>query len=211
MKLGCRWQPGDAPPVVVTASHVPKVPGAWGRCDAPRISGDNATLGDCVETAAANAVQTALARADLPGRIQNGYVVDLYQRIAGYVPGQPATDRGTNPADLWRYWEATPIGGYRLAGVSGIAPVAEAAIREAIIETGGVFLVVALSVEQQAQFVWEPVGTPGSWGYHALWADSFDGALTFATSWGANLPIDRSFFTTPGFVQGVFQLNLIRA
>ena len=211
MKLGCRWQPGDAPPVAVTAAHVPDVPGAWGRCSAPRISGDNATIGDCVETAAANAVQTALARAGLPGQIANGFVVDLYSRITGYKPGDPATDRGTNPADLFRYCHANAIGGYRLESATGIEPVAEAAIRHAIVQTGGVFLVVALSVEQQAQTVWEPAGTPGSWGYHAVWCDSYDGALTFATSWGADMPIDRSYFTAPGFVQRAFSLNLTRA
>lgn len=170
MKLGCRWQPGDAPPVAVTAAHVPDVPDAWGRCQAPRISGDNATLGDCVETAAANAVQTVMARAGLTGAIHNSYVVDLYSRIAGYRPGEPATDCGTNPADLFAWWRTNPIGGYRLCGVTRLEPVAEAAIREAIVKTGGVLLVVALSVEQQAQTTWQPIGTPGSWGYHAVWA-----------------------------------------
>lgn len=40
--------------------------------------------------------------------------------------------------------------------------------------------------------------------------DAFDGALTFATSWGEDMPIDRSYFTTPDFVNGVFAFDLER-
>lgn len=207
MKLGCRWQPGDIP--IRASANLTPPPGAYGRMpNAPRVEGNNDTISDCVETAAANAVQTALARAGSTTPISNAYVVSLYSAITGYRPGAPATDQGTDPHALFRWWKQNPIAGYKLADAAAFEPTAEDAIRWQIDRAGGVMLVVALSVEQQNQREWRPTGTPGSWGYHAVWADSYDGGLTFATSWGEMIPISRAYFEVPGFVQGVFGLEM---
>ncbi len=211
MRLGSRWDRAAASPIVAGAAQ-PKLPGAYGRVSAcPRVSGNNQTLGDCVETAAANAAQTAMARKSVYGAISNAYVVGLYSAIAGYRPGDPASDQGTDPNALLAYWQTMPIAGYRLAGAARLDPQAEPELRTAIIRSGGVMLIVALSVEQQNQRVWMPVGTPGSWGEHAVWCDSFDGGLSFATSWGEDMPIDRSYFEAPGFVLGAYSFDLVAA
>lgn len=212
MKLGCRVQPGGLPAPSVGAGAVPVVPGAYGRLiSTPRVQGHNDIYGDCVETMAANAAQTALGRAGVGTPISNNYPEGLYRKLTGFRPGDPASDRGTNPAQLFDWWERNVIAGYRLAGVTRYEPQAEALIRQAIVETGGVALIVELSVEQQNQRVWMPAGTPGSWGVHAIWADSYDGGLTFATSWGEMTPIDRSYFEAPGFVVAAFRLDLVKA
>lgn len=209
MKLGCRWQPSDIP--TRAGADLTPPPGAYGRMpNAPRVEGNNDQIGDCVETAAANAVQTAMARAGITRPISNSYVVSLYSAITGYRPDDPATDQGTDPNALFGWWQDNALAGYKLDSVFRIEPTAEDAIRWQIDRAGGVMLIVALSVEQQNQRQWEPVGTPGSWGEHAVWADSYDGALTFATSWGEMMPISRAYFNARGFVLGVFGLDLVR-
>lgn len=210
MKLGCRWHLGDAPiPRAMASETVP--PYAYGRVsECPRVAGNNNVLSDCVETAAANAVQTAMGRQRFYDPISNGYVARLYSLITGYVAGDAATDQGTDPNALFTWWKQNPIAGYRLADVVAFEPTAEDAIRWQIDRAGGVMLVVALSVEQQNQREWRAAGTPGSWGEHAVWADSYDGGLTFATSWGEMMPISRAYFNAPGFVLGAFGLDIVR-
>jgi hypothetical protein len=209
MKLGCRWNEAEAQPITVGASASLVNLNEYMRITmAPRIMGNNDLIGDCVETAAANAVQTKYARNGTYGPISNGYVEGLYSAITGYVPGNPSTDLGTDPNALFYYWQSTRIGMYRLASAIRLNPQSEPDIRTAIVETGGVMLIVELATEQQNQRVWMPAGVPGSWGGHAVWADSFAGALTFSTSWGEAMPIDRSFFKEPGFVVGAYRLEL---
>lgn len=70
---------------------------------------------------------------------------------------------------------------------------------------------VELATEQQNERVWTPTGTCGSWGGHAVWTDSYEGALTKITSWGAEFYIDRSYFEASGFVVGAYALELVAA
>lgn len=211
MRLGCRWAPETAPPVAPKAEAPVAVPAAWARGDVARVTGHNDIAGDCVEAMAANAVQTAMSRAHLPGTISDDYTLGLYETLTGYRPGQPGTDRGTDPAVLFAWWQANPIGPFKLGAVTSIHPADENTIRRAVVDAGGVALILNLSVDQQNQRVWMPAGQPGSWGGHAVWADEYDGGLSFCTSWGEPIPIDASYFTTPGFMQAVYRLDLQRA
>ena len=177
----------------------------------PRVEGHNDLIGDCVETAACNAVQTARARSGmLAPQISNDLAATLYGEITGYTALNPASDRGTDPDELFAWWRKNPIASYRLGQISAIDPQAEPAIRHVISRAGGIFLVLALGLAQQNQLVWAAAGTPGSWGYHAVWADGYDGALTGCTSWGEAKPMDRSFFAA-GFVVGAYALELVKA
>lgn len=211
MKLGCATQPGTLPPVANVAAAVAPPPSAYARIsEAPRVQGHNDVCGDCVETAASNSVQTALARAGIFTRISDDYPRTLYSNLTGYRDGIPSTDNGTDPMVLFDWWRRNALGGFKLTNLTRLEPTEEGAIRHAIATDGGVYLIVNLSVEQQNQRVWMPAGTPGTWGGHAIWADEYDGGLTFCTSWGEPTPLDRSYFTTPGFVIAAFQLGLTK-
>ena len=207
MKLGCRWQGTPAATAQRVAANLPPV--AYSRIiGTPRVAGHNELIGDCVETAACNAVQTAMAGKGMSGpQISNDLAVTLYGRITGYTALNPASDRGTDPRELFAWWRRNTIAGYRLGRVFPVAPQSEDDVRHVVSTMSGVFLVLALSLAQQNQLVWSAAGTPGSWGYHAVWADDYDGALTTCTSWGEAKPMDRSFFAA-GFVVGAYALDL---
>jgi hypothetical protein len=209
MKLGCRWQ--GAPRAVSRRVATVMPPAAYSRImGTPRVEGHNDQIGDCVETAACNAVQTEMARVGIAGpQISNDLAVSLYSQITGYTALNPASDRGTDPNALFGWWRQNPIAGYRLAQVTPIDPQSEADIRHVVSSAGGIFLVLALGLAQQNQLVWTAAGTPGSWGYHAVWADDYDGALTTCTSWGEAKPMARGFFAA-GFVVAAYALELAK-
>lgn len=209
MKLGCRWHGAPAAPGRRVATIVPPV--AYSRIlGTPRVAGHNDLVGDCVETAACNAVQTEMAKAGMSRpQIANDLAVTLYSRITGYTARDPASDQGTDPDALFAWWRQNSIAGYGLRQIVPVDPKFEADIRHVISRAGGIFLVLALGLAQQNQLVWTAAGTPGSWGYHAVWADSYDGALTFATSWGEAKPIDRGFFVA-GFVAAAYALDIVK-
>ena len=207
MRLGCRWQ--GSPPAATRRVAAFRPPAAYSRIiGTPRVSGHNDQVGDCVETAACNAVQTAMAGRGLSApQISNDLAVSLYSQITGYTALNPASDRGTDPNDLFAWWRKNQVFGYRLTQFAPVDPRSEVDVRHVIATTGGIFFIVALATEQQNQLVWTAAGTPGSWGYHAVWADDYDGALTSCTSWGEAKPIDRSYFDA-GFVVGAYALDL---
>jgi hypothetical protein len=176
----------------------------------PRVEGHNDVVGDCVETAACNAVQTKMAKAGISApQISNDFPVTLYGQITGYTALDPASDQGTDPGALFAWWRKNSIASYRLQQVTPIDPRSESDIRHVVSCAGGIFLVLALGLAQQNQLVWTAAGTPGSWGYHAVWADGYDGALTTCSSWGEAKPIDRSFFAA-GFVVAAYALDVTK-
>jgi hypothetical protein len=209
MKLGLKSSfvaPKNVEPVNVSIEHLD----VYSRImETPRVSGNNQTLGDCFPTGCVNAVQTVMGLAGHYSPIPNTAAVAAYEGMAGYVLGQPETDQGTDPIEGFAWWQANPIAGYKLNKLRSL-PIkfGEGEIRDAILRTGGVGLCLSLSVEQQNQRVWMPAGTPGSWGGHFVWADSYEGDLTKITSWGEEFYIDRSYFDAPGFVVAVYELSL---
>ena len=213
MRLGCRWSVGKHTESLIGAAPASVPANAFSRDEAvPRIAGQNDVLADCVETAAVNIVQTVLGWRGSYGSLGDRLPVRIYRQpmVAGYVPGDPSTDRGTDPERLFSWWEKTPIEGFRLQRLIPLHPQDETAIRNAIAEFGSVMLILALAKEQQNQRVWLPAGTPGSWGYHAMTVDEWDGALTWGTTWGEAQALDRSFFNAE-FVVGAYGCDLIAA
>lgn len=208
MKLGCRFNASVADYAGRAGDSTTQALPAWSRMvDAPRVEGHNDLIGDCVETAGFNAVQTFLARAGSDALISNDFVPEVYSAVTGYTPNNPASDRGTDPEAFFAWWGRNAIAGYKLGRLTRLGPQDENGIRNTISSAGGVFLCIDLAVEQQNEIVWTASGTPGTWGGHAIWCDGFEADLTFATSWGEIKPIDRSYFEQ-GFVTAAFGLEL---
>lgn len=181
---------------------------AWSRIvGAPRVEGYNDTIGDCVETAGFNAVQTQTALGGNMTPIPNHLVPGVYSAVTGYNAANPVTDQGTDPEVFFTWWAQNAISGFRLSNIIRLNPKDESNIRDTIIRKGGVFLCVELATQQQNEIIWTASGTPGSWGGHAVWCDGFEAELTFATSWGQVKPIDRSYFQQ-GFVVAAYGLEL---
>jgi hypothetical protein len=211
MRLGLRWSDENFAPAKLFGA-TPQPDGSYARIGGtPRVTGHNDVIGDCFPTACTNAVQTFLARSKgITVPINDQVPVDAYSGMTGYSPHDPTTDQGTDPTAGFAWWQANPIFGYKLGQATAIAGTDEDGIRKMISTRGGVLLLVALAIQQQAPGTWMASGYPGTWGRHAIWADSFMGALTRATTWGEDQAIDRSFFDQ-GFVLGAYALDLVAA
>lgn len=208
MRLGLH--PGWVPPVVAPRTAAVIYPSSYSRIiETPRVSGENTTLPDCFPTACVNAVQGALARAGDYTPIDNSIAVAAFAGMTGQDPTNP-DDVGTYPDQGFAWWKTNPIAGFKLDSYTPLDISTENEIRGTISfgSCRGVLLCINLSIENQNQRMLLPVGVPGTWGGHAIWADTYDGAVTSVTSWGDSLYIDRSYFAVPGFVTAAYQLEL---
>jgi len=156
-----------------------------------------------------NAIVTQLGRVGEKFEVTDEDALELYERQGGYVLGDPTTDRGTDPVALFDYWRNNVVAGTILYSVARVDHTSEAEVRGTIVSTGGVYLTLNLSIDQQNQRVWMPgPNPPGSWSGHAVWADGYSGEYTAITSWGEEEWIDRSYFETPGYVLGAYCLDV---
>ena len=116
---------------------------------------------------------------------------------------------GTTVSGLFSYWTNTPIDGWLLKSSAPIDPADEVSIRNTILDPtyGGVLLILNLANEQKNQIMWEPAGTPGSWGPHAVWCDEYHEIHSICTSWGKAQWIHQSFFDG-SFVVGAYSMLL---
>jgi hypothetical protein len=206
MKLGVRK---DHLPTPYALTPITQPISAYGRIeDTPRVTGYNNIIGDCFPTACCNAVQTALGRKGVFLQIPNGLPVAVYSAATGYVHGNAATDLGTSPQQMFGWWKSNAINGYKSNNPTCYPGGNSAFMRQLIQEKGGAIAIIGLAVQQQNERVWSATGVPGTWGWHAVWIDMFDGLLTFCTSWGLSQPIDESFFAK-GFVDQIWDVDLI--
>lgn len=209
MKLGMPklWTPKFIP--VHAAVGLQPPPLAYGRQqNAQRIEGFNDTIGDCMPTGIINGVIDFLALRGTPmSTVPNSLAQDIYSDVTGYVAGDASTDNGTDPDQMWAWWMQHPILGWKLSAPPGLVdPRNDWAVKTALNADGFIGLVLALALEQQNELIWTATGRPGSWGYHYVNCDGYDGPYT-ATSWGLEKQIDESFFDG-GFVAQVYKFTL---
>lgn len=183
----------DAPAEV---SWITKVP-SW-----PMYLND--TLGDCVPAAMAHVAQQETFYA---GSVFMPLDIDVevaYEKIGGYVPGDPSTDNGCDMLTALNYWRNSGIGGHRIAAFMALDPKNLNQVRQAIQLFGSVFAGVGLPVSAQNQNAWTVAdgglqsgvanNQPYSWGGHCvpIFAQSPQ-SLTCVT-WGETLKISHNFF-----------------
>lgn len=212
MKLGCILTPETKAKHAVMAMAPAVLLPAWTRIiGTPRILGGNNSIGDCVIVSGFNALQTYLARKGIFAPLPEDLPPEIYSEITGYVPGDPSTDKGTNPEDFLAWWQANAICGYKLKNFQRLNPADLNGIRNAIVNTGGVSICSALSLQQEGQQIWKPVGTPGTWGGHMTFVDSYEADLFYETSWGDEYQIEDDYFQAKGFVEAAFSFELTSA
>jgi len=163
---------------------------------------DNDQIGDCAEAGLAN---DARATAILDGfsiDIPTDKTVGLYSAVAGYVPGDPSTDRGTVLLELLRYQltNGFDIGGQTplVGDFATFDPNDRALFANAMARCNTAYIGVNLAAADEVSNTWDintPASagdpTPGSWGGHLLLAWSYTGlgdddVVTLVT-WGSLL------------------------
>lgn len=208
MKLGLPklWQPKLIPARAAASLAVP--PNAFGRMQtAQRIEGFNMSIGDCMPTGIINGVIDFLVRRGVPmSTVPNVLAQDVYSDVTGYVKGDPSTDNGTDPDQLFAWWKINPILGWKLNTVTLIDPRNDYLVKGRISAIGWLGLVLNLTLDQQNQIVWAASPSAPPWGFHYVNVDGYDGPYT-ATSWGLEQFIDESLFDCGQVVQ-VYEFTL---
>lgn len=129
-------------------------------------------------------------------------ILHLYE-LQGYVPGNPATDQGSNMGQVlsdWRNgrWSASSIYAYAQVDQSNLDHV-----RLACYLFRGLYIGAGLPLTAEGQSVWDVVpsdpqhNAPYSWGGHAINVVSTDedGSIEVIT-WGHRLKMTKAFWDT---------------
>ena len=135
----------------------------------------NDTLGDCVEAASGHLIELWDDGSDnnlgMPTLQQ---IIAAYSGAAGYVPGQPDTDNGTDMLSFLNYWRKTGVGGHKILAYVKLEPGNIQQLRQSIYLFGGAFVGLQLPTAVQGASAWT-VGSslkgnyaPGSWGGHCV-------------------------------------------
>lgn len=208
-KLGCIIRPEIKAQHALMPVGTRQLLPAWSRIEnVPRILGHNDQIGDCACVAAVNAVQTELGVLGHFEALPDTLAVQVYSAVTGYVPGDESTDNGTDPEQLFAWWQNNPIGPYKLKSFMRLNPLNLFGLRNSIVGRMGVYLCVDLAVEQQNQTEWTPAGTPGSWGGHAVWGDMYEADWLEVTTWGTGKRVSDDFLTS-SFTAMAYGLDLV--
>jgi hypothetical protein len=167
----------------------------------PIYLGENDRYGDCVTTAAFNACAIADMRKGIKRAVDNTAPFALYEDLGG----MPA-DIGLDPAVLIRSWMSEPISGYLLKNIWSIALTDFDGMKEAIEDTGFVYLTATLDVAQLSQQDWAVVtGSPEDGG-HAFLSTGWIGSRFTDDTWGAECWFEKNFIAAQG--QNAWRLEL---
>lgn len=154
-------------------------PDDWGMCL-------NDTLGDCGIAGVIHAIDTWGSLQPPYTPIQDPQALALYERLGGYVPNVPATDRGVELLDVLNYWRANPIGGEAILGFCRIDPTNVDHVRLGIEIFGGLYTGVLLTEGQIDGDgpPWDVVSPVGEFG-HCVWVTTTDDVTgTKCVTWG---------------------------
>ncbi len=157
------------------------------------IYGNN-TLGDCVEAAAGHMIGLWRGNAgnSLPAPTAE-QVIQFYSATSGYVPGDPATDQGSDEITVLNYWVAQgffPDGSSKIAGWANVNAGNELMMKQCIylFETGMAALELPdayINPFPSANgFVWDVAGAPNPANGHAVMAVGYDAQGIRIDTWG---------------------------
>jgi hypothetical protein len=159
----------------------------------------NDSLGDCVFAGIGHAIQTLTAAAAAEITVPDPAILALYEKWAGYVPGNESTDDGYVEVDALNNWRAQGFDGHALTAYADLDVTNVTHWKQAIALLGGVYIGLNLPVEWQSAAVWDKTGTPGSWGGHAVWCPDYNAQGPVCVTWGKLQQITWAAASDPDF------------
>lgn len=151
----------------------------------------NDRLGDCVIAAAGHMVMqwTTYARG-IGAMPTDSLILEAYERIGGYVQGDPSTDNGCVMLTALNAWRKDGIGNHQIGGFASVFPD-HRGIGEAVSLFGSAFIGVNLPLSAQQQTErWEvdtsnpSAAVPGSWGGHCVPIVGYQPDGVLVVTWG---------------------------
>jgi hypothetical protein len=151
----------------------------------------NDQIGDCTIAACLHCIQ--VLRLSLESTLwlpPDSLALELYEKWAGYEPGNPSTDQGAEELGILTDWRKSTIDGHNLFAFVEPDPQNLTHIEQAIYLFGGVYIGLDLPASIQGQEVWDVVDGPAAddiLGGHAVYCPAYDGreGTITAITWGA--------------------------
>lgn len=169
--------------------------GAWGMMK-------NDSLGDCVLAAAGHGIVGWKANAGFIVIPTDEEIVAAYSAITGYRPNNPATDQGTDPVSMFKYWKRRGIAGHKIGAWANVDPSKQNQFRIAISMFECVFISLAMPNYIQGNLgTWDVPGpdvspddsAPGSWGGHEVVGFGYDFTGVTIITWGQTVKVTWAF------------------
>jgi len=164
----------------------------------------NSALGDCTCAAWGHAIQVWTANVGQMVTPADSDVLALYEQACGYVPGDPATDRGGVEQGVLSYLVNTgaPLGGtrHRLAAFVEVDPRNPVDVRQAIADCGLTYIGFNVpnfltSIEAPGS-VWDlQPGNDAIVGGHAVIVAGYNAGGLRVISWGSYYTMTWSFWS----------------
>lgn len=160
----------------------------------------NDQLGDCTIAGAGHSLQVATLNTGTEFTAPDSVILAGYEKYCGYVPGDPATDRGGIEADVLDGFEKDGLCGYPLLATVSIDPKNIDHVKKAIAYFRSIYIGANLPLSAQTQKdIWTVVqgteGAPGLWGGHCMVSPQYDASSINWITWGENQPADWGWFS----------------
>jgi len=162
----------------------------------------NDSLGDCVIAGAGHCIEQWTTYAGKPVVLTDQQILQGYEAVGGYVPGNPSTDQGCDMLTACNYWRQTGFGGHKILAYVEVDQTNLVEVKQAIYLFGNLYAGWQLPLTVQSANVWSVStrtgdGTPGSWGGHCAPvvgynASAAKGGVTVVT-WGGLMPVTWNF------------------
>ncbi len=181
-----------------TAAALPPPPAAvnyWNPATAAALKNIylNDQLGDCVIACGYHLVGLATGNANggKPFVATDAQIIHDYNKIGGYVPGNPATDNGCNEQDALDYW--TKVGfanGTRLAGYLTVDGSNKTEVMQALFLFENLFFGIELPdawvspFPEADGFVWDVAGPVDNNNGHCIMGVGYNADGVLIDSWG---------------------------
>lgn len=169
----------------------------------------NDTLGDCVAAAQINILESQLQTIGYRVVFPDSSALVQYERVGGYVPGNPATDRGETVISAELDWVRNgyldPSGYTHKALAWGPVNFRNYdKLAKAVYLYGGVTLTCALPSDSITQFVnhqtWTvttgPGGAPWSGGAHEIAVNGYNYIGPLGVTWGREVQMTWAWMST---------------
>jgi hypothetical protein len=167
----------------------------------------NSQLGDCVCEDSGHELMLVTANAGqiiIPAAAD---ILDLYEKVGGYVPGNSSTDQGCDETTMCEYMVHTGLCGQKAAGTGMVNPANLDHVRWAVQLFGACRLGIIVDSNMEQQFEsGQPWTTPANpddpdSGGHDVPVVRYDANYAYVVTWGSLQPVAWSLMAQSTFVE----------
>jgi hypothetical protein len=163
--------------------------------------GGNDKYGCCVEVTPANSMLGSAAQTGDPFSITDAQILEVYSALTGFDPATGENDNGTDPQDMFKYWQKTGIAGVKIPAYVKVWTTSPRQFKQAVSIFGNVCLSISLpkSAQSQTGGLWDALScfnsesVAGTWGGHEVICRSYNATGPFCITWGQCQAMTWSF------------------